>query len=111
MLDHNAYNGGGPQLYRTIYYLNDRKAFEGRWMRSLRAIDTGACGIHPRIVWGDADAVAPVAIAESLHTTALRTFPPTYIRGAGHFLMLERPVEWVGAVLEAAGVPAEADAA
>ena len=103
MMELNKFKGGGQLLHRTISYLPDRFRFEDRWMRALHLLDAQT-SLHPRILWGDADAVAPVGIPNSLHEVALKTHPPEFLRGAGHFLMLEQPEEWAVRVLRLTGV-------
>lgn len=95
----NRFDGADLVIHRTIHYLADRRRYETRWLRALARID-----MPVRIVWGDSDAVAPPAIAHTLastvNPTALEGGPGavTWLRGRGHFLMLEDPEGWVAAV-------------
>ena len=53
-------------------------------------------------MWGDSDSVSPMEIPKYL---AQNVIPPKLLKGVtlrntGHFLMLERPVDWAKLVLE-----------
>jgi pimeloyl-ACP methyl ester carboxylesterase len=84
---------GSALLPRTIRYIEDRRAEEGRY--------TGAIESHASplaIVWGDADPVADHAMAVRL--AARRPEAPfTTLEGTGHYPMLEAPTEFAAAVV------------
>lgn len=84
-----GYNGGMDIADKTIYYLWDRAHFEYRWFAALRELD-----IPCKIVWGESDAVAPKPIPEFI-SKLIPNSRLDYLPGAGHFIMLERPVAWV----------------
>ncbi len=83
----------GIILDRTIYYLNDRAVFEGRWMRAL-----GQLKMPIRLVWGDSDAVSPITIPQSIKKEVVPNAELTILPGIGHFLMLEDPKVWADAI-------------
>ena len=68
-----------------------RRRFEDRWYGALRHLD-----IPCLVFWGDSDAVAPMAIPQFLAANVLpaKMFSGKVLKGAGHFIMLERPEEW-----------------
>eukprot|EP01126_Amoeba_proteus_P002756 TRINITY_DN10890_c0_g1_i3.p1 TRINITY_DN10890_c0_g1~~TRINITY_DN10890_c0_g1_i3.p1 ORF type:complete len:153 (+),score=21.91 TRINITY_DN10890_c0_g1_i3:466-924(+) len=90
----NRFNGGNNILHKTIYYLWDRQHFEFRWFDALRNLD-----IPVRFVWGDSDAVSPLDIPRSFIGMIPGLTEMKIIKGAGHFLMLERPEDWVNNVV------------
>lgn len=87
---------GGTRLApRLIRYLGERRQHEGRW--------TGAIEEHPApltILWGDADPVAVVAVADRLRSARPAA---DYVRlpGVGHFPMIETPSSFARVVLDA----------
>jgi len=80
-------------LPRTIRYIEDRRAEQGRF--------TGAIERHPSpvgVVWGDADPVAIHAMAERF--VGVRTDAPLItLEGVGHYPMVEAPQRFADAVL------------
>lgn len=85
----NTYRGGNLLMHKMIHYLRDRFVFEPRWLRAVQELD-----VPCRILWGDSDAVAPVAIATNLHRLAPHC-ELKFMKTVGHFLMLESPQEWL----------------
>ncbi len=83
----------GIILDKTIYYLNDRAVFEGRWMRALRQLS-----VPIRLIWGDSDAVSPITIPQSIQREVVPQAELTILPGMGHFLMLEQPQVWTEAI-------------
>lgn len=89
-----AQDDGHLLLPRLIRYLDDRRAHEERW--------TGAIERHPsplHVVWGDADPVALVGMADRLRQ-ARPDATVTRLPGVGHFPMLEAPAAFVAATRE-----------
>lgn len=87
-------------LFRTasiIQYVNDRWRFqERRWLPAVRQL--AARGVRVHILWGDSDAVAPLAIALAL-AADVPSAVLTALPGVGHFSMLEAPEAWAAAAL------------
>ena len=97
-------NGGLRLMARLIRYLEDRKAEESRY--------TGAIESHPsplRIVWGDQDPVAVIAMAHRLADRLVGDtddggvadeYPDMEIlTGVGHYPMIEAPERFARSVL------------
>jgi translation initiation factor IF-2 len=59
------------------------------------AADSIAC----HLLWGDADAVAPFAVAEAVHEASAYKCALQRLPNVGHFVMLEAPDAWVAAVV------------
>jgi len=95
----NKYKEGNAITYKTIGYLHDREKFDSRWMTSLSNLQ-----LPVMLLWGDDDAVAPMAIPKSIATIVpkerltFKTMPK-----AGHFLMLEKPEVWAEEILRYVG--------
>lgn len=89
ILDIHAYHDGHLLSYKLLYYLHDRIHFEPRWFEALKHLD-----IPCKFVWGDSDAVAPVAIPKSFEGF-IPGLSIEWMKGVGHWLALERPSEWV----------------
>lgn len=84
---------GAALLPRTIRYIEDRRAEEGRY--------TGAIEAHASplaIVWGDADPVAVHAMALRLAAARADALLTT-LEGTGHYPMLEAPTAFAAAVV------------
>jgi pimeloyl-ACP methyl ester carboxylesterase len=92
-----ARDGGNRLLPRTIRYIEERRAHEGRW--------TGAIERHSSpltIIWGDLDPIAVWPMADRL----ARVRPEaTLVRlsGVGHYPMLEAPDSFNAALEHALG--------
>lgn len=89
--------GGARIAPKLIRYVRERGEHEGRW--------TGAIEHHPApltIVWGDADPIAVVAMAERL---AERRPDARFVRltGIGHYPMIEAPAAFADALRAALG--------
>lgn len=92
--DSNTLQDGHKKAHLTIKYLKDRKQFEKtRW---LPALAQTTLPIH--ICWGDADAVARVAIAHHLKNEVCKNATLTIMQELGHFCQLGNPEKWVKAV-------------
>ena len=88
------FKGGALIGDKTIYYLWDRAHFEFRWFDALSSLD-----LPTRLIWGDSDSVSPIKIPQFINSL-LPTAQLKYIKGAGHFIMLERPKIWVELITE-----------
>lgn len=91
-------NGGKRLAHRTISYLHDRARFEPRWLKSLSESE-----IPFMVLWGDADAVAPIEIAKSLGEEGhigYKYLTGRTLKDVGHFLMLEAPEKWAKTISE-----------
>jgi pimeloyl-ACP methyl ester carboxylesterase len=93
----------------TARYLADRFEFEYRWdaaLRSAQRPERAAGGAHQETVpaltiallWGDSDAVSPLAIPLAVSREAAGC-QLSVLRGVGHFLMLEAPDRWTEEVV------------
>ena len=86
---------GQRKNHLLLKYLNDRRRFEAtRWLPALAATDVP---IH--ICWGQADAVARVAMAHHLKAHVCADAVVTLMPGVGHFCQLSDPDDWLKAVL------------
>lgn len=103
----NCGGGGDPpavHVSRAARYLRDRFESEYRWDEALRAAAGGHGGgggaaLPIALLWGDADAVSPLAIPEAVRAAAgPGGCPLTVLPRVGHFLMLEAPAAWVAHV-------------
>jgi pimeloyl-ACP methyl ester carboxylesterase len=86
-----ARGGGQLLLPRTIRYIEDRRAEEGRF--------TGGIERHPSplaVVWGDQDPIAVVAMVDRLrgHRPDAEV---TVLDGVGHYPMIEDPARFAAA--------------
>lgn len=81
-------------LLNSMYYLWDRYHFEYKWYDALKELD-----IPSQFLWGDSDAVAPIAIAKSFERM-VPGFDLTLIKNGGHFWMLEKPDVWVKEIVK-----------
>lgn len=88
---------GHRLLARTIRYVEERRAHEGRW--------TGAIRDHPSpltVIWGDADPIAVFAMAERL-CRERPDAPLVRLAGIGHYPMIEAPGRFAEATLAGLG--------
>lgn len=104
------WNGGHKLMSALIRYLPERKIFdESRWLPSLKPFFCFASSdengddknkIKCAIIWGDADAVAPVAIAKSVHEEWMNknSCELVWMKNRGHFIQLEDPEIWAANV-------------
>jgi pimeloyl-ACP methyl ester carboxylesterase len=82
---------GQRKNHLSIRYIEDRKRFErSRWLPALARI---AVPVH--LCWGDADAVARVAMADYLKEQVCRNAILTKMPGVGHFCQLSDPETWL----------------
>ncbi|MFT5063287.1 MAG: pimeloyl-ACP methyl ester carboxylesterase [Gammaproteobacteria bacterium] len=80
--------------HKIIQYLKDRKRFEKiRWLPSLSKLKQP---IH--LCWGEADAVASVAMAHHLKANVCTQATLTLMPNVGHFCQLSDPDIWVKSV-------------
>lgn len=93
-----AVSGGHRRVHLLIRYLDERDRYdESRWLPALRR--AGEADIPVRLVWGDADRVGPVEVARHVREEWCPSASLRVIQNGGHFLHLESPEEWLGAVL------------
>lgn len=86
-----AQQDGHRKNHLLIKYLNDRKRFEKtRWLPALSQVKLP---IH--ICWGEADAVAKVAMAHHLKNNVCPSAKLTLMPGVGHFCQIGSPDIWV----------------
>ncbi|NNF04282.1 MAG: alpha/beta hydrolase [Rhodothermales bacterium] len=93
-----AVSGGHRRVHLLMRYVDDRDRFEQtRWLPSIRL----ACeaSIPVRLVWGDADRIDPVDMAHHIKDTWCPSASLRVIQNGGHFLQLDSPEDWLGAVL------------
>ena len=82
---------GQRKNHLTIRYIEDRKRFEtSRW---LPALAQTTVPIH--LCWGDADAVARVAMAHYLKAQVCTDAALSLMSGVGHFCQLSDPATWL----------------
>lgn len=85
----------------TARYLRDRYEYEYRWDEALNSIGHAATADALRIalLWGDADAVSPLSIANAILQCSGPSCKLNVLRGVGHFLMIEAPKQWIEEVV------------
>jgi pimeloyl-ACP methyl ester carboxylesterase len=94
-----ARGGGQLLLPRTIRYIEDRRAEEGRF--------TGAIERHPSplaVVWGDEDPIAVVAMVDRLRGRRPDA-DVTVLDGVGHYPMIEDPTRFAAAIAAGLDIP------
>lgn len=115
MISH--WNGGHKLMSALIRYLPERRLFdESRWLPSLKPFFSSSSSsslvddkkketrvIRCAIIWGDADAVAPVAIAKSVYEEWMGNplkgrCELIWMKNRGHFIQLEDPEIWAANV-------------
>jgi len=85
---------GRRTVPHSLRYIDQRRRYQNaRW---LPALARSAIPIH--FCWGDADRVAPVAIAATLVARHARRACLTRLGAVGHFCQLEAPERWLDAV-------------
>jgi pimeloyl-ACP methyl ester carboxylesterase len=88
-------DGGARVQHRLIRYLDERDRFQDtRWLPALAAT---TLPVH--VCWGEADRVAPVAVARHLKDRVCPAATLTILPGAGHFCQQEAPEAWNQAVI------------
>jgi pimeloyl-ACP methyl ester carboxylesterase len=93
-----AVSGGHRRGHLLIRFMEDFEEFERtRWLPALKH----ACraGLPVRFVWGDADRMTPVSIARRVIEEWCPEASLRVVSDGGHFLQLDSPREWLGAVL------------
>jgi pimeloyl-ACP methyl ester carboxylesterase len=84
------YQDGMKIQHKLIQYLNERKVNEVSWLEAL-----GRSDVPATLIWGELDAIAPVAVADYVweHTLKDRATPATYWRipCANHYLQIDHP--------------------
>ena len=80
------HRGGRAILDKTIRYIRDRREWETRWMHGVSAI-TASKMVRCLLLWGDSDAVAPLAIAHAVVERA-PLCELHVLKNVGHFVML-----------------------
>jgi pimeloyl-ACP methyl ester carboxylesterase len=94
-----ARGGGQLLLPRTIRYIEDRRAEEGRF--------TGAIERHPSplaVVWGDKDPIAVVAMVDRLRGRRPDA-DVAVLDGVGHYPMIEDPTRFAAAIAAGLDTP------
>lgn len=90
-----SYNNGHLLAWKVIRYLDERDKFQNtRWLKALSQFDKP---IH--ICWGEADSVAPIAVANHLKYKICPEAKLTIMPGVGHFCETHAPEVWSDAVL------------
>jgi pimeloyl-ACP methyl ester carboxylesterase len=105
------YQDGGRVQHEIIEYLNERSENEVGWLESLAKSE-----IPTTLIWGELDAIAPVAVPDHVWTNYLedRETPAAYWRipCADHYLQVDEP-ELIASImrttLEEDEVPAKMD--
>jgi pimeloyl-ACP methyl ester carboxylesterase len=84
------YQDGTAVQHEIIKYLNERSQNEVAWLETL-----GRSDIPTTLIWGELDAIAPVAVPDHAWTNYLekRETPATYWRipCADHYLQVDEP--------------------
>ena len=86
-------NDGRKVIHQLTNYINERYYFWHRWIGALKETQ-----ILTKIIWAKNDPIAIPKIAELLHEE-IPNNELIWIENCGHFLMLEKPKEWVKLVL------------
>ena len=91
----NARQDGHLLAWKIIRYLDERDRFQNpRWLRALSRYEGP---VH--ICWGEADAVAPVAVAKYLNQQVCPDATLTMLPDVGPFCETQAPEAWSEAVL------------
>ncbi len=105
------YQDGTAVQHEIIMYLNDRMKNEVGWLEALEKSD-----IPTTLIWGELDAIAPVAVPDHVWTNYLeeRETPAAYwlIPCADHYLQVDTPellVDIIRTTFAGDEVPAEID--
>jgi pimeloyl-ACP methyl ester carboxylesterase len=107
------YQDGTDVQHEIIKYLNERMENEITWLAALES-----SAIPTTLIWGELDAVAPVAVPDDVWANYLenRATPATYWRipCADHYLQVDEPdlvVDVLRATLANDGIPPEIEGA
>jgi pimeloyl-ACP methyl ester carboxylesterase len=87
-----ARDGGLGVLGRIARYNIERTQYADRWRPIL-----GRTAVPIRVVWGDRDPIAVLAIGERL--AEMSRGPLTVLEGIGHYPQMEAPEAWAAAVV------------
>ncbi len=88
------YNNGKKVIHKLTNYINERYYFWHRWIGALEQTE-----IPTKIIWAKNDPIAVPLIAELIH----KEIPNNqlfWLENCGHFLMLEKPKEFIKLVLK-----------
>ena len=88
------FNNGRNVIHKLTNYINERYYFWHRWVGALKETE-----IPTKIIWAKNDPIAIPKIAEMLHQE-IRDNELFWIDNCGHFLMLEKPNEWLENILK-----------
>ncbi|TVZ54991.1 pimeloyl-ACP methyl ester carboxylesterase [Lutibacter sp. Hel_I_33_5] len=91
LLEHN---NGRKVIHQLTNYINERYYYWHRWIGALKETQ-----IPAKIIWAKNDPIAIPKIAELLHEE-IPNNELIWMENCGHFLMLEKPDEWVKLVLK-----------
>jgi pimeloyl-ACP methyl ester carboxylesterase len=91
LLEHN---NGRKIIHELTNYINERYYYWHRWIGALKETQ-----IPTKIIWAKNDPIAIPKIAELL-AEEIPNNQLFWMENCGHFLMLEKPEEWVGLVLK-----------
>jgi pimeloyl-ACP methyl ester carboxylesterase len=94
------------QTLHTSHHGVERTADDAdsaRWVAATTRAATAdapvADSVACHLLWGDADAVAPFAVAEAVHAASAHKCTLQRLPNVGHFVMLEASDAWVAAVV------------
>lgn len=87
-------NNGRKVIHQLTNYINERYYFWHRWIIALKSTQ-----IPTKIIWAKNDPIAIPKIAELLNQE-IPNNQIFWIENCGHFLMLEKPQEWIKFVLK-----------
>lgn len=88
------YNDGKKVIHLLSNYINERYYFWHRWVGALKETQ-----IPTQLIWAKNDPIAVVKIGELLHEE-IPNSSIHWMENCGHFLMLEKPNEWLQLVIE-----------
>ena len=95
MWENILHNGGRTRNHLLARYTLERRRFEkSRWLPSLARTK-----LPVHLCWGEADAVARVAMADYLKAEVCTDATVTKMPGVGHFCQISDPAIWVESVL------------
>ena len=87
-------NQGRKVIHLLTNYINERYYFWHRWIGALKETK-----IPTKIIWAKNDPIAIPKIGELLHQE-IPNNKIYWIENCGHFLMLEKPKEWLDLVIK-----------
>mmetsp|Transcript_18323 Transcript_18323/g.55033 ORF Transcript_18323/g.55033 Transcript_18323/m.55033 type:complete len:374 (+) Transcript_18323:40-1161(+) len=89
------HKNGWRRIPQTIKYIDDRYRFQNARLIPTRT----ALSMPVHVLWGRLDTVAPLAIASAVMADLPSDSSTLTLLDAGHFAMLENPMNWADAVL------------